>query len=430
MDLRPQQYYPTYSFKERDIVLLEFQDAQRIASSQTTLYSQLTSILFGFVTALLAFFGLKDDAPMGNSNPQLNDFSLLLSVIYFFLCYFVLNYFVDLQKTITVNARKVVTLRTMLGLDYGNLQMTLPSSRIEGAVNPFALAVFPGWFGTPSFPLWIIIISSNFLWYYAVSTSLLFAHPVFQWWHISILVSVSYMLLYRRRLFDEHESFLFIAVKALSRLLRVSLTKNSEYTLFRSKLAVYEIQRLKIDTSNVEKVLIAVEDNSFWRHRGVSIRALGRAFLSSFAVFRRRYGLLKSGGSTITMQLSRSLIINDYHKTIRRKILEILLAFWMESKFTKKEILQMYLASVRFEVNAIGLTDSTKHFFDAIKRDFSNEEAFFLVERLSNIKSLYRPHRVQELSNRLRSHHGVEIRDNVLEQIYNRMVVSGKLTRT
>ena len=309
-----------------------------------------------------------------------------MAVVYFFLCYFILNYFVDLQKTITVNARKVVTLRTMLGLDYGNLQMTLPSSRVEGAVNPFALAVFPGWFGTPSFPLWIIIVSSNLLWYYAASTPPLFVHPIFRWWHIGILFSVSYALLYRRRLFDEHESFLLITVKVISRLLHVSLAKNIEYTLFRSKLATYEIQRLKIDTSNVERIVIAVEDNGFWIHRGVSIKALGRALLSNFAVFRNRYGLLRSGGSTITMQLSRSLIISDYQKTVRRKILEILLAFWIEDKFTKEEIIQMYLASVRFDVNAIGLTDAIKHFFCKIKQEFSNEEAFFLVERLSNLE--------------------------------------------
>lgn len=428
MQMRPQQYYPTYRFKDRDIVLLEFEDAQRIASSQTILYSQLTSVLFGFVTALIAFLGLKEDAVIEVDSLQFQNLLVYMSLIYFFTSYFVLNYFVDLQKTIAINARKVVTLRTMLGLDYGSLQMTLPSSRIEGAVNPFALPVFPGWLGTASFPLWIIILSSNAFWFYAITTSSLFEHPVFRWWHISVLFTLSYALLYRRRLFDEHETFLFSFVKFLSRLLRVSLTGNSEYTLFRSKLAMYEVQRLGINTKSLETILVAVEDNEFWIHNGVSVKALGRAFLANFRLFREKYKLLRSGGSTITMQLSRSLIIHDYHKTVRRKILEVFLAIWMESKFTKQEILQMYLASVRFDVNAIGLTDATKHFFGVTKREFTDEEAFFMVERLSNLKSVYRPNRVKALTRRIRVKNEIDIDERALSTIYSKMIDYGKLT--
>jgi penicillin-binding protein 1A len=172
--------------------------------------------------------------------------------------------------------------------------------------------------------------------------------------------------------------WILAVAKDLADLTRVPLVNDVDQTLFFARLAASETARVGVRLDNVKTVLVFIEDRRFYRHKGVSPRAIFRA-LASLAGLARR-----SGGSTITQQLARTLLIKDLGKVYRRKLVEILLALWLERVFTKSEILDLYLSSVRFARRKLGITAAMKHFFGAVVADASRAQAFLLVERVSN----------------------------------------------
>jgi penicillin-binding protein 1A len=163
--------------------------------------------------------------------------------------------------------------------------------------------------------------------------------------------------------------------------LALKLVRNIEYVIYRATLGKYELHRLGVDLSVAKKLLVHIEDKEFFTHSGVSIKGLARLFLSILG--RRR----RSGGSTITQQLVRTLFIEDQSKLFRRKPIEIILAWWFNKVFTKNDQLEMYFASVRFEANVFGIAAAMKHFFGEVSKTLSAAEAFFLIERVSNVRS-------------------------------------------
>jgi penicillin-binding protein 1A len=165
-------------------------------------------------------------------------------------------------------------------------------------------------------------------------------------------------------------------------LLAVRLVPNFEYIIYRAKLAWCETERLEIQTDTLSAMLIFLEDKDFYKHKGISYKSMFRALLGIFRVKR------PSGGSTITQQLVRTLFIVDFNKKFRRKFLELLLALWFEIVCSKQEILKMYLSSVQYERGVLGLPDAMKFFFDKILQTPTRAQAFFLIERVSNIRSL------------------------------------------
>ncbi|MGZ5804596.1 MAG: transglycosylase domain-containing protein, partial [Xanthobacteraceae bacterium] len=85
------------------------------------------------------------------------------------------------------------------------------------------------------------------------------------------------------------------------------------------------------------KAFIAIEDRRFYAHSGIDPIGLSRALLAN--VIHRGYA---QGGSTITQQLAKNLFLTQ-ERTISRKLQEVALAFWLERKFSKNEILELYL---------------------------------------------------------------------------------------
>lgn len=421
-----QQYYPTYRFKERDILLIEFEEAQRIANSQTKLYGQLANLLLTIATLALTAFLQLNKTETVNIKQVLTDNMIVISLIYFLFGMLILRYFIELQRSIVINGRKVITLRTMLGLDYGHLQLTLPNWRVEGANNPFVIKLFPGWLSMGSIPYWIMMISSNAIWYFSIQRyGEMQKYGVFG----NIFIIIIYSVVFRKFLNDRHETLYLHFCKFISGLLRIQLLERFEYIIYRAKLAVNEINRLKFKTNNIKSMLIAIEDHDFYQHRGVSIKSMGRAMLSQIPSIRKRNNILRSGGSTITMQLIRSLFIPSGQNPLTRKIMEIFLSIWFEFQFSKKEILDFYIASVRYETGCLGLAKGSEHFFGNEKRVYSNEEAFLLVERLSNIRSSFSVQRINHLVNRIHNLSEIELSESLLFQLYNRMETKGTLKR-
>lgn len=420
-----QQYYPTYKFEDRDVVLAEFEEAQRIANTQSKLYGQLANILIAFLTVGLTLLLNSFEDTTGNFLGALKDNLILLNILFGGVALVILRYFIELQRTIVINSRKVVTLRRMLGLDYGHLQLTLPNWRVEGATNPFVIKIFPGWFKFGSSPFWIITIALNLIWY--LSSKIIYSEtPWVFWYFINIAITIFFIFIYRYQLKEVHETMFLVFVKSLAYIFQIKLLPNFENIIYRGQLAVYEKNRLKYETKNLEKILVNIEDIRFYSHRGIDVKAFLRAFLSLIPYFRKKKKYVKSGGSTITMQLSRTLFIPSNQNRFFRKIVEILLALWLDKQFSKEFILSLYLTSARFETGKNGFISATKHFFpDKKNRIYSNEEAFFLIERLSNVTSTYRVERVKSLYDRTKDQ--LDLSWDIIKNIYDDQVQAKRI---
>ncbi|MBV9114197.1 MAG: transglycosylase domain-containing protein, partial [Hyphomicrobiales bacterium] len=99
------------------------------------------------------------------------------------------------------------------------------------------------------------------------------------------------------------------------------------------------------------KAFVAIEDRRFYHHFGIDPIGLGRAL--AITAWRRGHGGLQ-GGSTLTQQLAKNLFLTQ-ERTVSRKIQEAILAVWLERKYTKNQILELYLNRVYFGAGAYGI---------------------------------------------------------------------------
>ena len=434
MDSKAEQYYPTYTFKpeNRDVVLLEFEEAQKIANGQTKVYGQVTNILLAVVTILIPLF-FNQDKETNQTFNFVKENALFFSTIIFLFGALLLRYFVDLQKQITINGRKAVTLRTMLGLDYGHIHLTLPNWRVEGATNPFAIKYFNGWLMFQSMPFWVLTIGVNAIWW--LTTNDRPAYPIsinnieiinIPWLTGNIVITIAYLYIFRRNLNDTHETSFLNIGRFLAKLIRFKLIENFEYTIYRAKLEVVEMSRLNVNFENLRSILVDIEDKSFFTNKGVSIKAIIRGSISQVKVLRKAFRLLESGGSTITMQLARTLFIPSNQNKYLRKLFEIWIALWLQRKFTKQEILNLYIVSVRYDYGVMGLSKAIKHFYGNLKRKtLTPEESFVLVERLSNITGTHRQERIDYLI----AKSTVKLDSNKINNIYQTLKGQGKIKK-
>lgn len=125
------------------------------------------------------------------------------------------------------------------------------------------------------------------------------------------------------------------------------------------------------------QAVLATEDRNFYEHYGITLRGFARA-----ALVNLRSGRVSQGGSTLTMQLARSLFLH-HRREITRKLREILLALQIERSYTKDEILEMYLNTIYFGP-AYGVEAASQSFFAKSVRDLSPAEYTFLAGVLNN----------------------------------------------
>ena len=110
--------------------------------------------------------------------------------------------------------------------------------------------------------------------------------------------------------------------------------------------------------SYVKNAFVAVEDKRFYSHKGIDLKALARAAFNNIKSFS-----FKEGASTISQQLIKNTHLTN-EKTIRRKLIEFKLTRQLEKKFTKEEILEMYLNTIYFGKNSYGITVAAKNYFN------------------------------------------------------------------
>lgn len=129
---------------------------------------------------------------------------------------------------------------------------------------------------------------------------------------------------------------------------------------------------------------LAIEDDEFYEHMGIDVPALVKAVLSEFGIGTPR------GGSTITQQLARNAMLNLEHSYIR-KYREIIIALVMEIKFSKDEIMLMYLNEIPYGNNAYGIELAAKRYFDKDAKDLTLAESAILAG-IPNKPSRYSPY--------------------------------------
>jgi penicillin-binding protein 1A len=130
--------------------------------------------------------------------------------------------------------------------------------------------------------------------------------------------------------------------------------------------------------------VLAVEDRRFYRHFGIDLRGLARAVWVNL-----RAGEVVQGGSTITQQLAKVLFLTP-ERTLKRKVQEALLALWLERKFSKDEILALYLNRVYLGSGTYGVDAAARRYFDKAANDVSLYEAAQLAGLLK-APSRYNP---------------------------------------
>jgi penicillin-binding protein 1A len=123
----------------------------------------------------------------------------------------------------------------------------------------------------------------------------------------------------------------------------------------------------------VPKAFIAIEDRRFYSHHGVDPLGIMRAVMHD--VLRRG---ASQGGSTITQQLAKNLFLTQ-ERTVSRKLQEIVLALWLEHKFSKAQILDLYLNRVYFGSGAYGVEAAAQRYFSKSARQLTLAEAAMLA---------------------------------------------------
>ena len=123
----------------------------------------------------------------------------------------------------------------------------------------------------------------------------------------------------------------------------------------------------------VPAAFIAIEDRRFYFHPGFDPIGMSRAMAANM-----RAGRVVQGGSTLTQQLAKNLFLSP-DQNMKRKVQELMLAVWLEMKFSKKEILALYLNRVYFGAGAYGIEAASQRYFDKSAKQLTVGEAALLA---------------------------------------------------
>src|SRR6266508_6626766 len=125
------------------------------------------------------------------------------------------------------------------------------------------------------------------------------------------------------------------------------------------KLGVQDREPAELD--EVPQILInaviATEDQTFWKNPGIDVSGVSRAFVENLTE-----GKISQGGSTITQQLVKNRILGN-KRDLQRKAKELSLAYRLNDKYSKREILKQYLNTVYFGQGSYGVKAATRRFF-------------------------------------------------------------------
>jgi len=159
----------------------------------------------------------------------------------------------------------------------------------------------------------------------------------------------------------------------------------------------------------LKKGFICIEDKTFYKHWGVDVKAIFRAFIQNILHMRAAQGF-----STITMQLARNIFLTQ-EKTILRKLKEIVLALRIERVYTKNEILERYLNQVNFGQGRYGVATAARYYFNKEVSDLTLSESALLIALPKSPENLS-PYRYPERAKARR--------DLILKQMFKDHVIT------
>jgi len=152
------------------------------------------------------------------------------------------------------------------------------------------------------------------------------------------------------------------------------------------------------------QAVIATEDRRFFEHFGLDLLGIGRAALANI-----RAGRIVQGGSTITQQAAKNLFLSS-ERSFKRKIQEAMLALALEERFTKNEILALYLNRVYFGAGTYGIEAASQAYFGVPAKDLTLRQATVIAGLLkapSRLSPLQNPQGAAARAN--------EVLDNMVE---------------
>ena len=150
-----------------------------------------------------------------------------------------------------------------------------------------------------------------------------------------------------------------------------------------------DIQRTVVPLADISRHIknaaIAIEDSSFYQHRGIDFSGILRATMVNL-----KSGQLSQGGSTISQQLVKNTLLTT-DKTFARKIKEIILTLKIEKKLSKDKILELYLNAVPYGGSNYGIESASRNFFGKNASNISLAEASYLAS-LIKAPTYYSPY--------------------------------------
>ncbi|MCS0503091.1 transglycosylase domain-containing protein [Ancylobacter mangrovi] len=134
------------------------------------------------------------------------------------------------------------------------------------------------------------------------------------------------------------------------------------------------------------QAFVAIEDRRFYSHFGLDPLGLARAMFVNITT-----GRLREGGSTLTQQLAKNLFLTQ-ERTISRKIQELILSIWLETKYSKNQILELYVNRVYFGAGAYGVEAAAQRYFGKSARQLTLSESAMLAGLVKSPSALAPTH--------------------------------------
>ena len=150
------------------------------------------------------------------------------------------------------------------------------------------------------------------------------------------------------------------------------------------------VKKEKIDKLYL-KAVVAAEDRRYYSHGAVDIMGFSRAMYNNIISLK-----LKEGGSSITQQLSKNIFL-DQKTELERKIKELFYAIELEKRYSKDDILELYVNTSYFGAGYYGIGPATKGYYDKIPEKLNLNEIAFLAG-VPNAPSVYNPYEHYELA--------------------------------
>lgn len=159
------------------------------------------------------------------------------------------------------------------------------------------------------------------------------------------------------------------------------------------------------------QLFIVSEDQHFYDHVGFDLTSIGRAL-----AINMKSNEIEQGASTITQQLARNLFLNN-EKSYNRKLSELLYSYEIERKYTKEEILKLYINAIYFQNGAYGIEAASELYFQKKTKELSKAELAFLAA-IPNNPSLYNPVNNFEQTK--------ERQERLIDQLSNHQVITAQ----